>query len=103
MSIVLSHKDPLESVVLTLDYPDLATGETLTTILNTLITVLEGSPPDNSPFALLQSAPQIATSGTQVQIPVQAGISGVFYEFEVLCQTSNPNKKILGKAILPVR
>ena len=106
-----SVKDPLETRVLTFDdTADLASGETLTSILSTTITAVRGTDPN--PSAIITSAAintQAVTVGAiliAVGMCVQAictgGLDGCWYEIRIQCATSNPDKIVTLKAILQV-
>lgn len=104
-------KDPAEKVVLTFDATaDLMSGETLTTITSTTVTVYSGP---NTDASALSVTPAINTAaltingnaiaiGHSVQATVSGGLDGYQYLITILCATSNANKILALKAILPV-
>ena len=98
----LSTKDPKENVVLTFDFTLALVGdETLTSIDEVEVIVSSGS--DDAAQDVLAAPAIVTLDGLKVQQPVRHGKNGVNYNIKVLCQTSNPQKKIALMAILPVR
>lgn len=104
-------KDPRETVVLTFDASDgLASGETLTDIASTDVTMASGTDPN---AANIIANPQINTSpitvngkmlptGTAVQAEAVGGVNPARYLIAITCNTSNPDKVLTIKGILPV-
>ena len=116
MSATFDYKNPLETRVITIDVsPDLAVGETLTSIISTSISVVRGG---DAIITLIVSNPAInptsfsiintngvnvtIAASTAVQAVVSGGLDGVWYQLTFLCTTSNPNKTIAVTGILPV-
>lgn len=111
MTTLFDPKDPRETVVLTFDASnDLAAGETLIGTPSVAVTVSRGSDP--SPGAVV-SAPQINAAaltvgaasiaiGHAVQAVASGGVDGAWYLVAITCSTSNPDKILTLKAILPV-
>jgi hypothetical protein len=105
-------KDPREVVTLTFDATAmLATGETLTGTPTVAITTNIGA--DATPTLVLSgviinSAPLTLLNGKTIAIgaAVQAVCSGGSFSSQywicVICQTSNPNKTLTLKAMLPM-
>lgn len=109
MTTKLDTKDPRETVVLTLDAtPELASGETLTGSPEVAVTMERGSDPDAESIitgATINNAPITGTSiqtGQCVQAIASGGLSGCWYLIAITCTTSNPEKVLTLKAILPV-
>ncbi len=95
-------KDPTESVALTFNFlPDLATGEHLTGVPSVSVSVLTGS--DNNPTATLNGQGGFDALSQQVVQPVTGGVDGCEYEYVVVATTSNPNKTLALRGVLPVR
>lgn len=104
-------KDPRETVVLTLDASSaLAAGETLSTISSSSATVLWGNDPSVSltlSGAAINATP-ITVGGASiaaqhsVQVVASAGLDACTYEVQATCTTSNPNKVLTLKGVLPV-
>lgn len=111
MTTRLDIKDPRETVVITLDATnDLATGETLTSITNVSITVATGVDPGP---ALALSQVQVNTSaitlgvntvaiGKGVQAVCTSGLTNVTYLIAITVATTNADKVLTLKALLPV-
>lgn len=111
----LDTKDPRETVVLTLDATSgLAAGETLTGTPTVAVTVMAGNDPNASSMVTLpqvnaapvtiktlQGTVTIAT-GQCVQAVCANGVNGCMYLVAATCTTSNPDKTLTLKAILPV-
>lgn len=94
-------KDPAEKVVLTFDFSDgLAVGETLTGTPTVTVAMALGS--DATPAALLNGAAALDGSEKMVLVPVQAGIDRCEYLIKVVVATSNAQKILTLKAVLPV-
>lgn len=111
----LDTKDPSEKVVLTLDATaDLAAGETLTGTPTVSVVVMVGNDPNASSMVTLpqvNAAPvTIKTSrgtvtiatGQCVQAVCANGVNGSQYLVAATCTTSNPDKVLTLKGILPV-
>lgn len=106
-----STKDPRETVVLTIDATlELATGETLSSAGTPDITIAQGYEAavsltligvavNNAPITV--GGVTIAT-GCAVQAVMAAGSSGVLYLIAITCPTSNPDKILTLKALVPV-
>lgn len=104
-------KDPGETVVITLDASlELDSGETLTQITGTHITTRWGTEADAS---LGVADPQIngeavtvngitIATGHAVQAVASAGLDQCGYFIAITCNTSNPDKVLVLKGILPV-
>jgi hypothetical protein len=104
-------KDPRESVVLTFDATlMLAAGETLTGTPSVQITTATGA--DATPSlqlnnVIVNSAPlsvagKTIAVGAAVQAVASAGGFGSQYLIAITCLTSNPNKTLVLKAMLPM-
>jgi hypothetical protein len=96
--------DPSESVVLTFDFSaELATGETLTGIGTTTVSVFLGT--DSTPASLLNGTPSVDVTGTKVLVPVKGRpTDGVDYDVALTAvPTSNVKKVLAMGCILPVR
>jgi hypothetical protein len=108
----MEPKDPRETVVITLDATAmLAPGETLTSITTisilttvgtdaTPLLVLSGQIINSAPLTLLNGK-TIAT-GCAVQAAASAGQFASQYWICATCPTSNPNKVLTLKAMLPM-
>ena len=85
MSKKFADKDPVETVLLTLDYAEnlLQTGETINSAMWNII-VFSGTDP--SPNAMLAAASII--SGTTVSRLITGGIDGVVYKISCTVYTS---------------
>src|SRR6185312_4760884 len=113
---LLDTKDPRESVVVTLDGSnDLADGETLTNVTETDVTVVGGIDAEQSlvvgtpaingaPVTFMLPNGQSVTvgAGKGVQAEVSVGLTNCRYLIAVTCITSNPDKVLTLKGILPV-
>ena len=104
-------KDPRETVVLTFDASlGLASGETLTTITKTDVTMASGTDADAATVVanpLTNGAPitvkgKTLAVGTAVQAEAIGGVSPAHYLIAITCSTSNPDKVLTLKGILPV-
>lgn len=116
MTQSFSTKDPGETVVVTLDAtPALATGEMLTSIVSTTVTLTYGVDPDPSavvnspqinaaPVTLTLATGSVVTvaAGKGVQAIATGGINNCGYRIAIECETSNPDKVLVLKGILPV-
>lgn len=107
--------DPRETLVLTFDgTADLASGETLTAIDNVAITVQSGAPTSTLPTLtgqIINGSPVTLTvngktitiaTGCCVQAVGSGGVTGTQYLIAITCATSNPDKVLTLKGILPV-
>jgi hypothetical protein len=104
-------KDPRETSVLTFDATlMLATGETLTGTPSVQITTASGA--DATPSlqlnnvivnsAALSIAGKTIAVGAAVQAVASAGAFASQYLIAITCATSNPNKTLVLKAMLPL-
>jgi hypothetical protein len=104
-------KDPRESAVLTWDATlMLASGETLTGTPTAQITTVTGA--DATPSLVLSGvivnaaplsvAGKTIAAGAAVQAVASAGGFGSQYLIAITCSTSNPNKTLVLKAMLPL-
>lgn len=90
-----------EKLVLPFDFSDgLVTGETIIAPITVNVKVVRGK--DINPNAMLNGAITIDATNKFAFVPVQAGVAGVEYLFEVVAPTNNPKKVLAIKAILPV-
>lgn len=104
-------KDPSETVVLTFDGTDgLAGGETLSAVQSVAVDVVQGVDANASAVvssgaintaALTINGNTIAV-GCGVTAPASGGVSGCAYLIRITCTTSNPNKVLTLKGVLPV-
>jgi hypothetical protein len=106
--------DPRETLVLTLDASaELASGETLTAIETMTATqqsgptgtapTLSGQLINTQPIALtVNGVPITIAVGAAVQVVASGGTSGCRYLIAATCTTSNPDKILTLKGILPV-
>ena len=113
---VFPAKDPRETRVITLDASaELETGETLTGTPSISITLTRGTDPNASSVVtsaqinasglsiLLENGTTVTIAiGHAVQAIITGGLDGVWYEIAITCATSNPDKVLTLKAILPV-
>lgn len=104
-------KDPRETVVLTFDASlGLASGETLTDITETDVTMASGTDPEAKNIVsgpLINGTPITVNGktlpvGTAVQAEAVGGVSPARYLIAITCNTSNPDKVLTLKAVLPV-
>jgi hypothetical protein len=104
-------KDPRETVVLTFDASlGLADGETLTGITKTDVTMASGTDPNAASVVsgpLVNGTPitvkgKTLAPGTAVQAEAVGGVSPAHYLIAITCTTSNPDKVLTLKGILPV-
>lgn len=116
MTPTFSTLDPRETQVLTFDATaDLASGETLTDIETVTVTVQAGVSGSTLPTLTGQiingepvtvqipgKAPITIATGCGVQVVATAGVSGCSYLIAIMCATSNPEKVLALKGILPV-
>lgn len=115
MTPSFSPLDPRETEVLTFDASaDLANEETLTTILATAITVQSGPPTsapptltgqvvNGAPVTLMVNGKSITiATGCCVQVVGAGGVSGTQYLIAITCATTNPDKVLTLKGILPI-
>lgn len=115
MTSTFSNLDPRETEVLTFDATnDLASGETLTNIENVAITVQSGPPTstlptltgqiiNGSPVTLtVNGKPITIATGCCVQVVGSGGVTNCSYLIAITCATSNPDKVLVLKGILPV-
>ena len=111
MTTMMSQKDPGETFVLTFDATaGLAPGEILTAITSTTISAQIGVDPGPvltlsgatiNPTALTVAGNSIAI-GAAVQVVASGGLTGCHYLISITVQTSNPDKVLVLKALLPV-
>lgn len=95
-------KDPAESVMLTFNLaPDLTSGEVLSGTPTVTVSVVQGV--DTNPQAIVTGLAGFDSTQSQVVVPVSGGLSGVFYELQVTCATSNFQKRLSLAGVLPVR
>ena len=113
-----SAKHPASKRVATFDATaNLASGETLTSIISTTVTVIRGTDPNPSAVVAANPAPTInatqitvltpsgpvtIASGSAAQCNLTGGLDGTWYLISFVCTTSNPNKVLTLEAILPV-
>lgn len=115
MTPTFSTLDPRERWVLTFDASqDLAAGETLTAISSvqallqfggagSALPTLTGPIINGSPLTLqVNGKPVTIATGRGVQVIASGGASGCQYLISVVCATSNPDKVLTLKGILPV-
>ena len=115
MTTAFSNLDPRETEVLTFDASnDLANGETLTTIEKVEVTVQSGAPTgtlpeltgqiiNGSPVTLTVNGKTITiATGCCVQVVGSGGVTGTQYLIAITCSTTNPDKVLTLKGILPV-
>jgi hypothetical protein len=104
-------KDPRETVVLTFDASlGLTSGETLTGITKVDVTMASGTDPNATSVVsnpIINGAPITAKGktlapGTAVQAEAVGGVSPAHYLIAITCTTSNPDKVLTLKGILPV-
>lgn len=109
-------KDPGETVVLTFDATlALVNGETLTTIVSTTVRMIYGMDPDPSavvnspqinaaPVTITQPNAKTITIATAkgVQAIATGGLTNCGYLIAIECETSNPDKVLVLKGVLPV-
>lgn len=67
---------------------ELDAGESLTAVQSAVVTVLSGT--DATPSDLLNGSAAIV--GTDVLVPVKAGVGGVDYRLRIVVATSNASK-----------
>lgn len=97
-----SPKAPPEHVVLTFDFTNLLEAdETLTDVVS--VNVVARVSPDPNPTAILGAGAVIDETGKKFYQPVTGGLNGVDYVIYPLMDTSNPMKRIMFSATLPVR
>ena len=90
-----------EKLVLPFDFADgLAIGETIIAPITVNVTLARGK--DATPNAMLNGAATIDATSKIVLQPVQGGVVGAEYLFEVVATTNNTKKVLAIKAILPV-
>lgn len=106
--------DPRETAVLTLDASaDLASGETLTGTPNITAVQQSGLPGtlptltgpiiNSEPITLTLNGKTITiAAGCAAQVVVTGGVSGCSYLVAAVCETSNPDKVLTLKGVLPV-
>jgi hypothetical protein len=115
MTTAFSNLDPRETEVLTFDASnDLADGETLTNIESVAISVQSGPPTSTLPTLsgqIINGSPVTLTvngktitipTGCCVQVVGSGGVTGTQYLIAITCNTSNPDKVLTLKGILPV-
>lgn len=106
--------DPRETLVLTLDASaELASGETLTAI-ETLTTTQQSGPTGTAPTLsgqlinaqpvtlVVNGVPVTIAVGAAVQVVATGGTNGCRYLIAATCTTSNPDKVLTLKGVLPV-
>ena len=129
MTTVTSPLDPREEDVWTADFTSLLNAnETLQSIVSVSVSVESGADSNPSAFLPPSPAPAINTAPVTVKLPVPpglvasqptatiatgccvqgsmgggGGLSGNSYLLYVLCQTTNPLRKIGVALIVPVR
>ena len=90
-----------EKLVQPFDFTDgLAAGETIIAPITVTVSVQRGK--DATPNAMLNGAATIDATSKIVLQPVQGGVIGNEYLFEVVATTSNVKKVLAIKAVLPV-
>lgn len=107
--------DPRETLVLTFDASaDLEDGETLTAInevtavlqfgaAGSELPTLEGEVVNQQPLSLtVNGKPVTVAAGCGVQVIASGGVSGCRYLITATCATSNPDKVLALKGVLPV-
>lgn len=83
------NKLAAEKLVLAFEFgAELDAGESLSGTPTVAVTVIYGV--DASPEAILNGSPAIV--GSDVLLPVKAGVAGVDYRILVTSETTNPNK-----------
>ena len=99
---VFDVKDPAEFVQLTFVMsPDLTAGEQLKPPVSVSVTVLEGADPN--PTGILNGAPGLDPTATQIIQPVLGGVNGCQYQIVVTAATTNPFKTLTLVGLLPVK
>jgi hypothetical protein len=94
--------EPAEEWPLTFNFAnDLATGETLTSIVAVTITLAAGTDPN--PTAIANGLAGIDPTNTQVIVPVKAGVLNCDYQILVTVATTNSLKELTCIGILPIR
>ena len=102
MSNVLTHKDPLEEIVMTFDFtPALEDDETIHRVEQISVEVSAGIDP--APQKILTKFPVVSKDGKAVLQPIIGGLDQVNYNVKCVAQTSNPEKTLAVTGILPVR
>ena len=95
-------KDPTESWPLTFNMgPDLFSGETLIAPISVTVILIQGA--DSNPSAILNGQAGFDQTLTQIIQPVIGGIAGCSYEIVVTCPTTNPQKVLTLRGVLPVQ
>jgi hypothetical protein len=113
-----SAKHPASKQIATFDATaNLASGETLTGIISTTVTVIRGNDPNPSAVVAVNPVPTInatqitvpapsgpvtIAAGSAVQCNLTGGLDGTWYLISFVCTTSNPTKVLTLEAILPV-
>ncbi len=98
---LFDEKDYGETVPLTFDFaPDLATGETIASVVSVEVELRSGGP-DATPGAIL-SGPA-AISGNKVVQLVTGGVIGANYLMRVKVATNVPLNRWVCAGVLPVR
>lgn len=94
--------DPDEKRVITFDFSDeLDSGEMLAGTITSLVSVPMGSDP--SPDAVIDGTPIFDPTSKMVLVPVKGKVPLCDYSIKVVCQTSNPTKRLALVAVLPIR
>jgi hypothetical protein len=111
MTDIFPAKDPRETVVLTFDASaELTTGETLTSVASTDITLDSGADSDaadivDTPIVTAESVTvgtKTIASAHAVQVVASGGENNAVYRIAITCNTSNADKILTLKGILPV-
>lgn len=101
MAGIFRNKLPAAEVVLDFSAARwLPPGVALTGTPTVTVSVSYGTDPE--PEALLNGAPTIDDTGTLVLQPVQRGVAGVDYLFDVQCPTTSAEWVFETQGILPV-
>ena len=94
-------KLPAEKTVLTFNMAaGLLNGNLLSGVPTVAVSVYSGV--DASPGAVLNGAAGLDSTSTLILVPVQGGLNGVEYLFEVECGTSLTTTLLGLQAVLPV-
>lgn len=94
--------DPDEKRPITFDFSDeLDDGETLINPVTSSVSVPFGTDP--SPDSVVDGSPVFDPTSKMVALPVKGKVDMCDYAIKVVCQTSNPMKKLALVAVLPIR
>lgn len=97
----LTNKNPDAKVVITFDFSTaLGSGETLSAIVTRNVSVIGGV--DADPTLMWNGVAAVNISGLSVQQPVQGGLDGCYYQFEMVCDTTQA-RRLTVTCVLPVK